>query len=104
MTKAYKVWAMLFIAAPKLAIGVCLAFVGGVWIPKSPNPEDLILNTLAMNFIVDIDPLMYGAFTSEAAKEDLDHMTPVEKSLTNANRKLLWAVNAFVYPLAVLLI
>jgi hypothetical protein len=102
MTSAYKVWAMIFIALPKLVIGIFLAFVGGLWIPKSPTPEDIILNTLAMNFIVDIDPLMYGAFSSDAAKEDLDHMTPIQHYVTNQSRKILWAMNAFVYPVAVL--
>lgn len=104
MSEVYKAWSLLAIAGPKLLIGVCLALVGGIWIPQSPTPEDLILNTLAMNFIVDIDPLMYGAFTSEAAKEDLDHMTPIPHKITNKGRKTLWAMNAFVYPLLVLLV
>ena len=100
--KLYKVWNFVIVCVPKIVVAGALAIVGGDYIVKSGDPETMFLNTLAVMFIIDVDELLYHAFTSDATKENLSHMQSVEVELSNRQRALMWFTNTVLYPLMVI--
>lgn len=102
ISRCYKMWSMLTIAIPKLALALILAMYGSEYIAKSGDQESMIQNTLAVNFVLQVDMILYHAFTSEHTKASLSHMDPVIRAVSNRVRLLTWAMNTVVYPLMVL--
>jgi hypothetical protein len=104
MTIKYKMWAISGIAMPKLLLNVALSVVAGIWIPKSTTTEKLVLNTLAVNFIVEVDHLLYSAFVSDGQKQDLEHHTPIMRKVKVGrgwDRVCRWLVTAYLVPVVV---
>merc|ERR1712014_276541 len=64
--------------------------------------ESMIQNTLAVNFVLQVDRILYQAFTSEHTKASLSQMDPVIREVSNRVRFMTWALNTVVYPLIVL--
>lgn len=59
----YTRWSLLImVVIPKVLIGVSLLFMGLVWLTSSEHYADLILNSLALGFVLDIDSLLYESF------------------------------------------
>eukprot|EP00438_Fugacium_kawagutii_P025228 Skav230241 [mRNA] locus=scaffold1818:103500:105961:- [translate_table: standard] len=53
----------LFVLLPKICVAVFLAYIGCRWLAATQSFGDLILNALALEFVIGIDDLMYEAFT-----------------------------------------
>lgn len=99
MSKWFKVQSIAVVGLPKLIIGGMLSIAGGLYIVKSGSTEDVILNTLAVNFVVEVDEILYTAFTPTATKFNLEHVKPIYLELTNDRRMAHWIANAIAYPL-----
>jgi len=50
---------IFFILVPKIIIGLVLWWLGARWLSATPSFEDLLLNAVALAFIVELDELMY---------------------------------------------
>jgi len=98
ITTAYKVFCMVVVVMPKFFIGIWLAYSGGIYIVHSGATEDMVLNTLAVNFIADLDEILYETFTSDATKSSMEHAAGVEIELSNKARFSSWLSNTVVYP------
>lgn len=98
-SKTYKTMCSIFVVIPKIFIGMWLGYAGGIYIAQCQTTEDMILNTLAVNFVVDIDEILYDSFTSDATKASLENAETVEITLGNRGRIALWAFNTVVFPL-----
>merc|ERR1719145_104716 len=83
---------------PKLTIDLVLAYLGGVYIVESPDDEALLMNTLAVVFIAEIEELLYLAFTSDAMRHSLESMRPVEVSMGNRQRLASWFTCSILFP------
>jgi len=101
MPRLYKVWTTLIAAIPKFLIVLFLAYQGGVFIALCETVDDIVLNTLAVNFIVDIDEILYTSFTSSATQFALEHAEAVEIEMSNKQRFAQWFLNTFVFPAVV---
>merc|ERR1719230_1734884 len=99
MTKSFKVYCMCCVALPKLLIAVILSLIGGMYIKLTSSVENLVLNTLAVNFVVDIDEFLYQAFTSDATKGNLDNMKTLQVDVDNNTRFWLWVTTTCIHPL-----
>merc|ERR1712023_458182 len=102
MTRPFKGYCLCLIAIPRVVIGLLLALIGGLYIKLTDAQEDLVLNTLAVNFVVDIDEILYQAFTSEATKGNLDNMKTVSVDVDNRIRLWLWFSSTVLHPMVVL--
>jgi len=58
----------IFVALPRLVVGVCLAITGTSYLANTLNLADLILNAVALAFILDIDELIESAFMPRRAR------------------------------------
>ena len=50
---------MLFVVLPKFALGVSLWWFGARYVAMSPDNSELILNTVAVLFVLEIDDQLY---------------------------------------------
>lgn len=101
ITRKYKIWSTLICALPKLMVAGLLAYEGGLFIALCHSVDDIVLNTLAVNFIVDIDEILYMSFTSKATQCALENAEAVGIEMTNKTRLAHWFCNTFVYPITV---
>jgi len=99
ISNSFRLWSSLTVALPKLFIGTALAYLGGIYIERSVDQEAMVLNTLAVVFIADIDEILYRAFTSDAMKDNLEHMRTVELTLSNRKRFCMWFLSSVICPL-----
>lgn len=98
MTKSYKAFAIFVIVLPKLAIALSVAYVGSVYILKSGDAESMILNTLAVLFVVDIDEFIYNTFTPASMKSQLVNIPEISLNPTNMERKWAYFSSTFLHP------
>merc|ERR1712194_479575 len=81
------------VALPKMTLAVALCWIGGRYILGSADEETLVLNTLAVEFIVDIDEIIYQAFTSQSVQENVDNSDAVSVQVSNLDLKIMWVLN-----------
>lgn len=101
MTNVHKFLALVFVASPKLLIGVLTLVYGSKYIMLSPDAEDLILNTLAVLFVVDVDEYFYATFTTAAMKARLASMTPIQLDENQVDRVVGYLWGTVGIPLVV---
>lgn len=59
------------IALPKTMISIFLLIVGTVWLAATQSFADLILNAVALEFIIGIDETIFGSMFPASLKQDL---------------------------------
>jgi len=104
ITFPYKLWCGLAIVLPKLIATMALGYFGSLYILRCDNIEDLVLNSLAAVFVLDIDTILYECFISSGTRAAVEHMAPIEVDLSNAQRTFQWAFSALMYPVLTVLI
>lgn len=62
-------WATLLI--PKFVIAIALTIVGTVWLAATDSYSDLILNALALQFVVQVDELLFKGLLPESIRSDI---------------------------------
>lgn len=72
LTFSIRAIAYCLVVGPKFLIGFALTYVGMEWFAATENLTDLILNALALEFIIGIDELVLTALVPKSVKEDLD--------------------------------
>lgn len=85
-----KVWLMILVYIPKTVIGACLALLGSVWLMAASSIGDLILNSLALAFVVGVDELFASVFFPECFMANITGCgfgAPKADPLTNEGEK-----------------
>ena len=75
----------LLVILPKTAISVMLFYTGSRYVGYSGTNSDLLLNSVAMLFVTQIDDLLYTAFTPAYAKRVIEELPPVEPAVQAEN-------------------
>jgi len=73
-----KVYTFLLNILPRTCIGIAVAFVGTDFLIGSDSYMDLILNSVALTFLIQIDEMLYLALMSQHEKEDIDTCGSIE--------------------------
>jgi len=94
----YRMFCFFLIVLPKLVADIMLAYLGGLYIASTDEGSDMLLNTLAVVFIAEVDEMMYSAFTSADMKYNLENMKAVKLVQTNQVRVGMWLFHSFVMP------
>lgn len=71
VTKQYRTIVLLLIIIPKYIIACTLWFYGCKFILNSKSNESVLLNSVSLNFLLDIDDYLYNAFISDFVKNTL---------------------------------
>merc|ERR1719161_349779 len=61
----------LVLIIPKVLIVICLTVVGTVWLAATGSFADLILNAIALEFVIVIDEVLFNSILPESLKEDI---------------------------------
>merc|ERR1711964_331216 len=93
---------VLIVALPRLVICSVLVVVASGYIVRS-SETDMIIDTVAALFIVDIDEFMYHAFTTSSVKQQMEAMEGLEFMPSNMDRLLSFFFVNFIYPLMIIL-
>lgn len=72
-----KVGVMTLLCMPRLAAAVCLAVVGCSFVAKTVSLSDIVLNSVALAFVMDVDELVASLFLSRPIQILLDRIQPV---------------------------
>merc|ERR1712176_1194985 len=59
----------------------------------------MMMNTLAVVFVAEIEGFLYVAFTSDAMRYNLENVQPVTVDLTNRQRLAQWFGSSIMCPL-----
>lgn len=96
MARAAQVFNSLFIVLPKAGLVGALWWVGTWRLAISDSEDSLILNTVAIGFVLDVDELLFNVCTPHFIKEALAKLPPIvvkpyselEGALVRASKKM----------------
>lgn len=97
LNKSGKVGLFLLVFIPKFIIAIFMTFIGSVWLTTARSIGDLILNSLALAFVVKVDELMAVVFFPQRLQHDVATLTlmlpanPEEKDEDIRSRNNTWA-------------
>lgn len=78
------------ILLPKFLIGLFLWWLGARWLVATTDLEGLVLNAVALSFIVELDEMTFSALVPHRAKRTLEKfMITVPLAQGNSNKKVL---------------
>ncbi|CAE6965122.1 unnamed protein product, partial [Symbiodinium natans] len=72
MNGMLKFWIAFIVFLPKFIIAIVLWYVGARWLTATPGVDNLMLNSLALTFICELDELIFRTCTSENIKACLE--------------------------------
>ena len=78
----YKVLAFLLAVAPKMALGGALWWYGSLFIARSPDVADLILNAVAVFFVLDIDDQLFKVAVPQKLRQAIERL-PMTAGISN---------------------
>ena len=84
LTALDKIAGIVLLVIPKLAIGLWLTWVGSRFVLLSITNTDLVLNCLAMAFVIEIDELVYEIASNQHSKKNAEHLKPAGAYNENA--------------------
>jgi hypothetical protein len=102
-----KVAIFTLIIIPKAIICMTLLFCGSQWLIASESSTDLVLNSLALVFVVQIDELIYTVYLParmDAALEQMKFVTPINRQLADKEREAQDITSAYMRSFAYLFV
>lgn len=78
MSTCLKTWLILLVALPRLSFALLMVVFGGRLLHSSTSNSDLFMNTLAANFVLEVDELIYAFLTPDRKKLLLAEMPVFE--------------------------
>lgn len=72
MTCCCRFWIFTLVVVPKAIIAVILIYIGSRWLVATESFSDLILNALALEFIIGTDELVYDGFSPSLLKKAVE--------------------------------
>lgn len=73
----FKSMIFLFVILPKYIIAVLLMFVGSGFIVRAEGISDIVLNTVAVSFVLQVDDFAYRGFTTSSMKILYESIPPI---------------------------
>jgi len=68
---------LLVVCIPRLVVSLCLFFFGALFLVHTAQLSDLILNAMALGFVMDLDNLLFTYLPSRV-RSAVQHMEPLE--------------------------
>jgi len=95
MSVVRKVGLMLGVILPKLVVSVLLLIFGGCYLAASASDADLLLNSLAVVFIMELDDMIFAFFTPSRNKHLMAAVPPFD---SNEEETGFWKLNSHFGP------
>lgn len=84
----------LFVSAPRLGIAGMLGYVGVTFLTATTTIEDLVLNTMALEFVLSIPDLLLFAVIPKIVRRIIEEMRPLTIERTRSRGPLNWNASA----------
>lgn len=85
MSACVKLSILLLIMLPRIVICFLLAYIGTEFLVVTDNYSDLILNCVALGFLIEIDEAIFSGLATEAEKRDLEKLENIEADIAHRN-------------------
>jgi len=102
-----KVGLFVLVFIPKFIIAIALTFIGSIWLIAAESIGDLILNSLALAFVVKVDELIAAVFFPSRLQDNLVNlciMLPCDEDEKDEDKLMQKIVNEFFQCAGVVLI
>merc|ERR1712217_376111 len=103
LTSRTRTMLCILVCVPKLAISVYLLILGCKWLSATTSFEALVMNTMAMEFVLHIDELLYEAFLPAGYRRqvsDINFFLPNSiMSTEELKRQELWSYGKAIFSL-----
>lgn len=73
LTRKTRMLLLIIIVLPKMLISMVLLGIGTLWLTATTSYSELLLNALALEFIVQVDELIFDAIFAESLKEHIQN-------------------------------
>jgi len=77
MTRKWKIFVTFFVIIPKLCVAFALLTYGTGFVVNTDDDGDLILNALALGFVLEIDEMSYEYFLTFQMQDVLDNLPAI---------------------------
>jgi hypothetical protein len=77
ISKRFKSNIALFVLLPKLAIAIALLFIGSGFILRAEGVSRIVLNTVSVTFVLQVDEYAYRGFTTSSMKILFESIPPI---------------------------
>jgi hypothetical protein len=74
----HKVIVFIMVIIPRTIIIVGLSYIGTDFLIIADSYSDLILNSVALGFLIEVDDMLFAAVTSSRTKENINKLQPLE--------------------------
>ena len=100
LTKQHRLSTILFNLLPRSALQCCIFVVGIRYLLSVRNVSDLILNSLALTFLVTVDEMLFAAFAGEQNAAWIQNCKPLRG---RSFRWLDWVLEKTSIPVGLLI-
>merc|ERR1712217_511527 len=90
LTSRTRTMLCILVCVPKLAISVYLLILGCKWLSATTSFEALVMNTMAMEFVLHIDELLYEAFLPAGYRRQVSDINFFLPSPAKSIEELKW--------------
>lgn len=97
MTRAYKIYICCAVLFPKFVIALWLLVWGTGFVVTTNDPSDVVLNALALGFVLELDEMIYDLLPSQMIEiiEELPSVPLARGKLTSWNKEYGMFVKGF---------
>lgn len=74
MEMKWKIMTAFFIIVPKFLVAVALCYYGSVWLLNTTDRSELILNAVALVFVLELDEAVFAAVMSSDTQTKMDNL------------------------------
>merc|ERR1712129_408158 len=91
-----KIHAIIFHLLPRTVICLRLSYVGTLFLIAADSYQDLILNSVALGFLIEIDEMLFAATMSSKYKRIIADLRPLEVPLTRIVAKACHEIHELI--------
>ena len=77
MNSLKRVLALVLLSLPRLFVMLCLGFIGCQYLAQTANLGDIVLNAVALAFVMDVDELVANVLLTERLRSILPKIQPM---------------------------
>lgn len=86
-----RVFVFTLVIIPKVLVTLVLTFIGCRWLCATESFSDLILNALALEFVIGIDEIVYGNFAPQQLSDWVENAKIAHAASADADTSAVWA-------------
>mmetsp|Transcript_55362 Transcript_55362/g.132233 ORF Transcript_55362/g.132233 Transcript_55362/m.132233 type:complete len:760 (-) Transcript_55362:313-2592(-) len=86
MNRVKRILALVLLSLPRLGVTVCLGLIGCQYLAQTANLADIVLNAVALAFVMDVDELVADVLLTERLRSILPKIKPLSCGVRKRGR------------------